>query len=351
MFYINNEIKTLHLEISTKCNASCPMCSRNNEGYGVNPAIQPQNLSLACIQNFIPPDFIEGLSRVIVCGNFGDPLMNPEVVQIFEYFKLTNPNLRIELHTNGGVGNANTWIQLAKTVHFCRFGIDGLKDTNHIYRRGVNWQNLLKNVKIFVEAGGKAEWAFLVFKHNEHQLAEAEKLSHELGFKKFIPKRSTRHIKSNGEVSAQWPVKKNESEIEYFIEAATDEKFQKNLQIFLQNKANFENYDKYLGLTPINCKVAKENSIYIAADGLVFPCCWLGIDYALKDDSNATTKSLIHSIGAQQSELNMKNIDLNKILSGKIFNAIKDTWAGPNRIKKCAQVCGEGFDPFTRQFG
>ncbi len=29
MIYRYNEIKTVHLEITERCNASCPMCARN----------------------------------------------------------------------------------------------------------------------------------------------------------------------------------------------------------------------------------------------------------------------------------------------------------------------------------
>ena len=52
--------------------------------------------------------------------------------------------------------------------------LDGLEDTNHIYRRYTDWSKIERNAKTFLNAGGKGSWVFIVFKHNEHQVDEAE---------------------------------------------------------------------------------------------------------------------------------------------------------------------------------
>ena len=49
------------------------------------------------------------------------------------------------------------------------FGIDGLEDTNHIYRKNVKWKKLEENIKIYIKYGGTASWQFIVFEHNKHQ--------------------------------------------------------------------------------------------------------------------------------------------------------------------------------------
>jgi MoaA/NifB/PqqE/SkfB family radical SAM enzyme len=326
------------------------MCSRNNEGYGVNPHIVPKNLSLADIQSNLSPNFILNLKRLIVCGNFGDPLMNPELVEIFEYLKSVHPKLRIELHTNGGIGNDSSWQKLASLVEFCRFGIDGLEDTNHIYRKGVHWARLMNNINKFIDAGGNAEWAFLVFKHNEHQLELAQALSKKLGFSRFLPKRSTRHIRSDGEFIEKWPVYKSKDDIEYYIEPAADLKFQSNIDEFNTLKNSYASYASYLETTAVHCKVKTEKSIYLSVDGLVFPCCWLGIDFTLKRSSQDSVKGLLERIGHNESALNFKNHTITEIVSSSIFNEIQRSWSGPHRLQKCARTCGIGFDPFKSQF-
>jgi MoaA/NifB/PqqE/SkfB family radical SAM enzyme len=350
MFYPEPGPATLHLELSTKCNAACPMCSRNRGGFGVNPLVGLVNMSLGDIASHLSKSFVRNLKRAIVCGNFGDPLMNPEIVEIFRYFKEVNPQIEIELHTNGGIGSSETWKQLAQLVRFCRFGIDGLEDTNHVYRRGVKWDVLQKNVADFISAGGSAEWAFLVFKHNQHQLIEAEDYSRQMGFTKFIPKRTTRNIRPDGSYLEKWPAMSGEGKIDYFIEPPEEVRFQENLEKFRASQRDFATYQNYIEETKITCKVKKDGSVYLAADGLVLPCCWLGIDLVLNEAKAGSVGQLLAEIEAKKERLNIKNHKIEDILSSEFFNEVESRWAGARRLRKCAQVCGDGFDRFSIQF-
>ena len=65
------------------------------------------------------------------------------------------------------------------------FGIDGLEDTNHIYRRGVKWERLQNNFREYIKAGGNAGWQFIVFPWNVHQIEEARQRSLDEGFTAF----------------------------------------------------------------------------------------------------------------------------------------------------------------------
>ena len=47
------------------------------------------------------------------------------------------------------------------------FAIDGLQDTLGTYRRNVSFDKVIANASAFIAAGGRAEWDFLVFEHNE----------------------------------------------------------------------------------------------------------------------------------------------------------------------------------------
>jgi MoaA/NifB/PqqE/SkfB family radical SAM enzyme len=44
--YKSSEIKSVHLEITEACNASCPMCARNINGGEDNPHLKDNELSL-----------------------------------------------------------------------------------------------------------------------------------------------------------------------------------------------------------------------------------------------------------------------------------------------------------------
>ena len=54
------------------------------------------------------------------------------------------------------------------------FAIDGLEDTNHLYRVNTNFNKIMENAKAFINAGGIARWDFIAFAHNEHQIEEAK---------------------------------------------------------------------------------------------------------------------------------------------------------------------------------
>lgn len=51
-------IKGLHLELTTKCNAMCPMCNRNFRGR-VRKKLPIIELSLDDIKKILNPDFIK----------------------------------------------------------------------------------------------------------------------------------------------------------------------------------------------------------------------------------------------------------------------------------------------------
>ena len=56
---------------------------------------------------------------------------------------------------------------------FIEFHIDGLVDTNHLYRINIRFSKIMANARAFLDTGATGEWHFIPFKQNQHQLAEA----------------------------------------------------------------------------------------------------------------------------------------------------------------------------------
>ncbi|MEL0308912.1 MAG: hypothetical protein VW961_05960, partial [Flavobacteriaceae bacterium] len=77
-------------------------------------------------------------------------------------------------------------------LDYCVFSIDGLEDTNHIYRVNVNWQKIMENTKAFIETGASAHWDMLVFDHNKHQVNQIRSLAGSMGFTWFRTKETDR---------------------------------------------------------------------------------------------------------------------------------------------------------------
>jgi MoaA/NifB/PqqE/SkfB family radical SAM enzyme len=195
--YKIQDIKTIHLEITQNCQASCSMCDRNQNGGLINPHINLDELSLDDCKKIFSIDFIKQLNTMYMCGNLGDPIIAKDTLDVFEYFRSHNPKMWLSMNTNAGARDENWWKNLAKIIGkngAVIFSIDGLNDTNHIYRQGVNWENVMRSATSFISAGGRARWDYLIFQHNQHQVEDARALSIKLGFEKFIAKKSARFI-------------------------------------------------------------------------------------------------------------------------------------------------------------
>ena len=228
--YHSDEVRIVHLELTHRCNAACPMCSRNVHGGALNPDMPLAELSLADIKAILLPEFLGRLKRIYACGNYGDPIVARDCIEVFRYLRDNGPELNLDLHTNGSARRPDWWRELAMIMkqgpHYLRFGIDGLADTNHLYRRGTDWKTIMRAAEAFIEAGGRAEWDFLVFKHNEHQVEEARRLAREMGFKEFFVRKTGRFLGSGDlETSDRFDVLDRKGQFVYWLEQPTNPEY------------------------------------------------------------------------------------------------------------------------------
>ena len=85
---------------------------------------------------------------------------------------------------------------------------------------------MIENAKAFINAGGKAQWNYLVYKHNEHQIPEARKMSEELGFDDILFRSTGRFMNHKTLTELEkWPVQNRDGEIEYYLEPPTDNQY------------------------------------------------------------------------------------------------------------------------------
>ncbi len=359
-FYDESLIEAIHFEITDKCNASCPQCARNKHGGPVNPYLPLQEVYLDDFKEIIPISIINKLKRFYMCGNYGDPIVGRDTLEIFKYLRKINSQLNLSMNTNGSAQKTNWWEELAVIIDKkgdVKFGIDGLEDTHHLYRKGTSFNKIIENAQAFIKAGGDAIWEFLVFRHNEHQLDEAKALSEELGFSKFVVKKTGRffsHTKSKGS-NYQNVIDKNEN-ILYKIEKPIylnrqNDSLEKEQQII----ERFGSMEKYFDQTKINCKVLEEKSVYISSEGLIFPCCWTASQMYLwyVKSGMSSVAQLLEMCGGKKV-INGKKKSIIKIINGKFFKQIKEGWSCKNeengKLKICSRICGESFDQFKDQY-
>ncbi len=325
--YRIEQIKDVHLELTSKCQARCPMCPRRINGGPLNPLIELNEITLEIFKEWFPEYFIKQLNSLFMCGNLGDPIIAQDCLEIIEYIREINPTIRLSMHTNGSARDIDWWERLAKTGTRVVFGIDGIGEKHSLYRIGTDWNLIMRNAQIFISAGGEAEWHMLAFDHNRTQVAEAKKISEDTGFKDFKLKHTSRFVKD------YFPVLDNDGKTLYQLKPT--DKSKTLTQNLIAAKMD--------SMSEISCKAKKYSQIYIAADGTVSPCCWLDFKWQLPNNENR-----IDYMDAVGFFPNLKDSTLDEIFKTGYFQTIENTWA-VKPLKECSKQCGI-FDKLGAQF-
>ena len=78
-------VKWVHVEASSRCNAWCPACPRNNYGFGLAAGLVEQDLEPNIFENIVSQ--LPNLHGVQLCGNFGDPIASKYLNEIIDISK------------------------------------------------------------------------------------------------------------------------------------------------------------------------------------------------------------------------------------------------------------------------
>jgi sulfatase maturation enzyme AslB (radical SAM superfamily) len=260
------------------------------------------------------------------------------------------------------------------------FSIDGLEDTNHLYRRGVEWTKLMNNLTAFIKGGGVAIWEYLIFKHNEHQVDQARQLSVDLGFKEFRPKKALGVF--TGDQLSFLPAVNSNGNIEHLIESPTNpayrnlevpsgtkqlvpQEIQFNVQFYKNRKQTVDTYKKNVDhitntiyhkmlledlktqdTSLISCKAVERNEIFITSDGTLLPCCYVGTQYTsgYSKSEDLQLKHEMNKWGEEAFNLNSHSI-IEVLESGAFDRIFGDSWTkkscGDGKLIVCANACGE----------
>jgi MoaA/NifB/PqqE/SkfB family radical SAM enzyme len=348
----------VHIELSNRCNAACPLCPRYlNHSLKVNPELDLGSVSLMEFKNWFPLDFIQKSKSWIFCGTNGDPLMARDAYEILEYVS-RNSKAKIQINTNGSMRDVKFWSKLGslfaepcENSRYVVFSVDGLKDTNHIYRRNVKWDNVMKNMKSFVKSGGMGIWDFLIFKHNEHQLDKAEKMAKKIGVT-FSPKRPFGFETHEPDVYQDLMVYDENGNFIYRIEPATEQfRLNKSVKKFEisedkiwlptngkptkeeiekkwdnvidNNLKDFKFPERFKGKA-VNCKSCHQAGmeIYVDCKGNVMPCCFVGTMHNSDFQNNETLqiRNEINKYG--KDKINLNNYSLQEILDSDYLEVV-----------------------------
>ena len=325
--YSLETLSEFDFEISSHCNSKCPQCPRYDQLGRVQKDLNVTHLDVNLIRQ-LPIDQMPNLQHVTLCGNFGDPLMHPQLNDIIDIFS----KQKILISTNASLRSTDWWTNLGKnknvSVMFC---IDGIGEVHEYYRRNTSYEKIMNNARAFIDAGGTALWQYIVFKHNEHQIEEVKKISEEMGFKNVEFIYSDRFDTAN-----KWPVYEDGNYL-YDLEKSST---QTTLREELGSKTNDKYWKElYKGKGEISCVWSKNKKLYIHSDGCVYPCCMLGSIQTGKNIEKLMLKKLIKNF----DDINLHKHDLGVILNSDIYNDIlpKSFDGHPFQHPVCVEWCNK----------
>ncbi len=291
---------SFHVEPTSKCTLECPLCDRT----WFYETFKKRNLHEINIDHLV--DFVGVNADIDMCGNNGDPIYHSQFHKLCE--KLKNNNCKITITTNGSAKTKAWWKKLNSILDeedTLIFSIDGLEDTNHLYRKNAKWKSIMGAVEVFAERKCQLQWKYIVFKHNQHQIKDAKELSTRLKFDHFRLEHSDR-----------WLGKKELMPDREFV----DTDYQKKQQILID--PNYKTKMKPMCL--VNDQPSK--SLYIDAEGDFYPCCWIG-SYRYKFKSLFTP---------EQHKFNIKHNTINGILDN---NEVKEFFESTKQFTSAHNCC------------
>ena len=333
-------VREVHYDITNMCNAACPQCVRTNPLTGkTHDYIAKRELSYNDFVKISPPWFIENLDYLYFCGNYGDPLIAKDLIAILDYIWTIKPTLSVKVHSNCSLRNKSWWKKFAHLTCDKNFtliaSVDGAsQDTQSLYRIGTNFDTIIDNLKYFINYGGNVEWRFIVFKHNEHQVEEAKKLSEEIGCSNFRSYSSNRQF-IDGKFEYTYKDKK------YTLEQPTqsvEKKFNDRKTISFDNLLEAK--------ATIDCIAKKTRSIFIDFEGNVMPCCHYGIRlYTNRRGTNdvngePVVQETIDNFG--NDKFNALELGLETALDncGKFLQSLDPYWKKGQPLV-CKMICGK----------
>ena len=341
-----DNVKSIQIDHTSRCNCMCPQCARVSEGI-VNPRMPIDELTVEDYKVIFPSTIIKQVELITQCGNYGDIVASNTILDCLEWLRENGSTAHINIMTNGSARTADWWKRLASIIDLngrVIFSIDGLKDTNHLYRVGAIWNKVIENANTYIENGGRARWDYLIFDHNQHQVEEAEKLAREIGFESFYVKNTSRFINDKNYLTG----KVSEEET---LKQPTDEKYRSTSSEKFVNIIDKHNtWENYINETTIDCKFQKQSALFVDFQARLWPCTWVAAPIHFAKIDNIQTKQ-IHSLMEHYGTTfnSLRHHTLEDVLTHEWFaNNLVSSWKTDEKLMTCGRTCGTDYEFSSR---
>lgn len=172
------------------CNLRCPLCPTGMEKLGREQSM----MSLDCFKKWFDPH-APYLFEVYL-HNWGESLMNPALFDMVDHAR--KANVGTNLSSNLVIAQPHHLDAMVESgLEYLVVSLDGTDQASYEpYRVRGDFDRVVHNMSELLRkrkaAGARTpvvEWQYIVMKHNEHKVAEAEKLAQKIGVDliRFIP--------------------------------------------------------------------------------------------------------------------------------------------------------------------
>lgn len=314
------EIHKIEIELTTRCQAACPMCSRNFHGLMPNGNFKNIDWTVSQFKQIITLEVLKYVKVISLCGAYGDPLICKDLIDICSYIK-EHSNAEIRINTNGSLHNTRWWTKLAKVLpaHMVIFGIDGFKENHEKHRIGTDFDKIIKNATAFIAAGGTAVAQFINFEHNKNDYDELRTFLLNIGFQSIYKVNSNRFKQDSYVV-----FDKNQKELYRLLPsneevvAITDA----DIPTIIENNENIT----------VKCRSISQKEIYIDARKHLYPCCETAdIRYEIERYDEPNFNLLLPKLKNQITQIHQEYSSLDYIDLTKV--SIKQVLEDPNYLK------------------
>lgn len=242
-------ITGLHIEPTNICTLKCAGCARTRFIQQWPQHWRNHNIDTHALMQFLDIDLQDVM--VELCGNYGDPIYHPDLLNLIGQLK--RRGARIGISTNGSYQTESWWQQLTALLgseDFVQFGVDGTPDNFTLYRENADWPSIETAMRVCSQATVQTIWKYIPFAYNTETIEQAQQLSQSLGIDQFrivLSDRfddATKHLLPAGQF----------------------------LGPRYQSQQQWKQEHQQVQLNP---KCHRGNEHYISAEGYYVPCCYL----------------------------------------------------------------------------
>ena len=328
-------VERVEIELSSHCNAACPGCLRTDL-LNKNKTFPLAHLDEEVLFERFLKMPLKGF-LVFLCGVLGDPLLHPKIFEVIRWFIRQGSTVCIS--TNASLRSEAFWRELGKLSSkskklYIHFAVDGLADTNFLYRVNTNYSLIERNMKTYTKNGGLGKWVFIEFDHNRHQKEEVRRQASLLNLD-FSVSRAVRNTVSNWTVT----VRRNKKEENSKVYRILHTKGTLHSKVESYKKVINDQMDTWDPKT-IHCKYLHKRDFFLASNGTVWPCCYLWDEYTRK--KNDFHKRMDESFPLDGWNSIYKN-DFDRIFENGFYQSLSDLWDRKHSRfeKRCYASCGE----------